>query len=155
MNRNASLFVGMTDRGWGSVGPKRWGVQRVLWTGEVPMEIEKMERAKDGFMLTFTRELEADAARLERYTMKSYTYSYHPDYGSDEMEAQELAITGVQVLQGRRTLWLGVAGLRSGPMGYVHELHIDGLRSAPDPVTGESHPLLHDRAYYTVVKALP
>src|SRR4051812_42195451 len=53
-----SLFVGETSRGWGSVGRKPFGLQRLVWTGETPMEILKMNITKTGFDLTFTKPLD-------------------------------------------------------------------------------------------------
>ena len=42
-----------------------------------------------------------------------------------------------------RTVLLDVEGLREG---FVHELHLDGVRSA----SGE--PLVHGEAYYTLIR---
>lgn len=144
----ASLWVGMTDRGWGSTGPKRDGLQRLVWTGAVPFEILRMRVQPDGFALDFTADLGPDATDLSHYRMTSYTYDYHPDYGSAETDPQEVQITGA-TLDGARTVRLHVDKLRFGGMGYVHELRVQGLASAPDKA-GHVEPLLHDAAYYTV-----
>lgn len=143
-----SMFVGMTDRGWGSVGPKRDGLQRLDWTGEVPFEIQEMRIHPHGFVLTFTKDIDLAAADLGKYRIRSHTYEYHPDYGSDEIDAMDHPITGVQRLDAR-TLVVMVEALRSGGLGYVHELTVTGLESAPDPA-GVRSPLLHGTAYYTV-----
>jgi hypothetical protein len=144
----ASMWVGMTDRGWGSTGPKRDGLQRLVWTGRRPFEIKEMRIQPDGFVLEFTLDLGADAAEAAHYRMTSYTYQYHPDYGSPEVDQREVAIMGVEAV-GPRAVRLRVDGLRSGGMGYVHELHVKDLAAAPDP-NGVREPLLHDAAYYTV-----
>ena len=92
--------------------------------------------------LTFTRPVDPDrASRPDSYRMISYTYLYHPDYGSPEVETRELNLAKVRVAAGGRSVDLTVEGLRPG---YVHELHLPGIVS----VEGEG--LLHPRAYYTL-----
>ena len=36
---DAKLYVGMTNRGWGSLGGKPFGLQRLVYTGVLPFEI--------------------------------------------------------------------------------------------------------------------
>ncbi|MDT9071498.1 hypothetical protein, partial [Escherichia coli] len=57
-----SLYVGETNRGWGSLGGKPYGLQRLVFTGEVPLEIVAMKLTRDGFDLTFTKPLDAASA---------------------------------------------------------------------------------------------
>ncbi len=73
--------------------------------------------------------------------MSSYTFLYHRDYGSPEIDAKDLSITTATVHDDRLGVDLVVTGLREV---YVHELHAPGLRDA------EGRPLLHDAAYYTL-----
>ena len=40
---DGSLYVGMTNRGWGSVGGKPYGLQRLVYTGVLPFEIHDHE----------------------------------------------------------------------------------------------------------------
>ncbi len=141
---DGSLYAGMTDRGWGSTGPKRSGLQRVAWTGRVPLEIQAITPTAGGFRLIFTRDLAADAGDPARYRMSSYTYDYHPDYGSGEMDTRTLAVTAATLGADRRTVELKVDGIRTGGMGYVHELHVDGVHAA------EGGALVHAEAYYTL-----
>ncbi|MBK7405270.1 MAG: hypothetical protein IPJ41_11720 [Phycisphaerales bacterium] len=142
-----SMLIGETDRGWGSMGRKRYGIQRIKWTGKTPFEIHTMSAVPGGFELQFTQDIDTkSAADPASYAMTSYTYEYHQTYGSDEMETQRPTITGAAVV-GPRTVRLTVAGLRSGGEGFVHELHAEGVRDA----TGA--PLLHAAAYYTLQKA--
>ena len=60
-----------------------------------------------------------------------------------EVEVETLAIAEVKVDEDRMGAHLVVEGLREG---YVHELHLDGVRSA------EGGELLHPRAYYTLIR---
>ena len=67
---DGSLYVGMTNRGWGSLGGKPYGLQRLVYTGVLPFEIHEMKLTKDGFDLTFTKPLDAATAeKLESYSL--------------------------------------------------------------------------------------
>ncbi len=141
---DGSMFVGQTDRGWGSIGRQRYGLERIVWTGNTPLEILTMSARHDGFELTFTQDLDpATAADPASYAMQSYTYNYHAEYGSPEVQTRRLDITAAQ-RTGPRAVHLRVAGLRDGGMGYVHELTAAGVRST------HGRPLLHHKAYYTL-----
>ena len=103
-----------------------------------------MTARPDGFHLAFTRAVDEETAgSLDSYKMSSYTYLLHSDYGSPEVEVETLAIAEVKVDEDRMGAHLVVEGLREG---YVHELHLDGVRSA------EGGELLHPRAYYTLIR---
>ncbi len=141
---DGSMFVGQTDRGWGSIGRQRYGLERIVWTGKSPFEIRTMSARPDGFELVFTQDVDrAGAADPGSYRMRSYTYEYHAEYGSAEMETRTPRIAGAELV-GARTVRLRVEGMRDGGMGYVHELHASGVKSA------EGLHLLHAEAYYTL-----
>lgn len=137
-----SLFVGMTNRGWGSRGQGTFGLQRVTWSGQTPFELREMRAAPGGFELEFTAPVDAKlAADPASYRLSSYTYELHEEYGSAKMDVQALSATPT-VLDPTRVR-LALDGLRPG---YVHELHYDALRAA------DGSPPLHTRAYYTLVE---
>jgi hypothetical protein len=139
---DGSLFVGMTNRGWGSVGPKSHGLQRLVWTGEVPLEIYSMFLTPTGFELTFTKPLEpATADRVAAYSMQSYTYNYFSTYGSPEVDRKAVTVQSVKLSADRKKVVLEVPGLA---VGRVYELVLEGVR-------GEGgEPVLHPQAYYTL-----
>lgn len=137
---DGSLVVGESNRGWNSQGTRSFGLERIRWTGQTPFEIEKMEARPDGFLLTFTGDVDAKTAGdPASYSMSSYTYLYHQKYGSDEVDTKPVKITSA-VVEGR-TVRLKCDGLREL---YVHELHADQVRDA------KGKPLLHSAAYYTL-----
>ena len=139
---DGSLFAGLTNRGWSSLGTASHGLQRVVWSGKTPLEIVEMKARPDGFELVFTQPIDpASASDPKSYRLSSYTYLYHATYGSDEIDARELAITAAQVAPDHRSVRLKAAGLR--PF-YVHELTAAGVRNA----AGQK--LLHPEAYYTL-----
>jgi glucose/arabinose dehydrogenase len=139
---DGSLLVGMTSRGWSSLGTKSYGLQRVKWNGPTSFAIREMRARADGFELTFTEPVEAaTAGDPASYAMKSYTYLYSGAYGSEEIETQLCPITSATVSADRRSVILKVDGRREL---YVHELRADGLKAA----TGAK--LDHPDAYYTL-----
>jgi hypothetical protein len=141
---DGSLLVGETSRGWGSVGARTEGLQRIVWSGRVPFEVREMRARPDGFELAFTAPVDpATAGATGSYRMESYTYELHSAYGSDEMDRAEPALLSARAAPDALSVRLVVEGLREG---YVHELHLPGVRSA----SGEG--LLHPVAYYTLVR---
>jgi type 1 glutamine amidotransferase len=138
---DGSLFVGQTDRGWGSLGDRSYGLQRIAWNGTVPFEVLHMNARTDGFDLEFTRDLDPEtAADPASYRFWSFTYAYHRDYGAPETDGADLEVLEAVVL-GPRRVRLVLSGMREG---FVHELHADGVRSA------DGEPLVHPEAWYTL-----
>jgi len=139
---DGGMFVGGTNRGWGSRGNKPFALDRLEWTGKIPFEVHEMKAKPDGFELTFTRPVDVETASdLNSYAMQTYTYIYQSSYGSPEVDQTTPTIKSVRVATDQRSVRLEVEGLQTG---HVHELHMEGLRST----TGA--PLLHDVGYYTL-----
>jgi hypothetical protein len=140
--RDGSLFAGMTNRGWGSVGGKPFGLQRLVWTGETPFEIQTMSLTKDGFELTFTQPLDPKTAGdAAAYAVQSHTYNYWSTYGSPEVDRRGETVRKVEVDAAGRKVRLSVDGLKPG---RVFTLTLRDVKSAG----GE--PVLHPEAYYTL-----
>ncbi len=141
---DGSLFVGMTNRGWSSLGNRSYGLTRVRQKGDIPFSIREMRAKPDGFELVLTEPVDpVSAGNLASYTMESYTYLYSGAYGSDEIEKQANRIESVTVSSDGLNVHLKVANLREL---HVHELRAEGLRSTKD------QPLLFPDAYYTLNK---
>ena len=139
---DGSMVVGETNRGWGSAGPKEYALERVVWTGKVPFEIQNMELTPDGFDLTFTEPLDtASASNLENYKMSTFRYIYQESYGSPEVDQTTAAIKSAAVSADRMKVHIVVDGMQQGA---VHELHIPDIHSAG------GKPLTHPVAYYTL-----
>lgn len=142
--KDASLFVGMSNAGWGGRGSAPWGLQRVRWTGNEPFEIHTMSARNDGFQLTFTHPVDTQAAaNPDNYMMESYTYRLESNYGGPEADKKQVRIESAQVSKDGRSVRLKISPIRAG---YVHELHIANLTNEEDTA------LLHPEAYYTLVK---
>jgi len=140
---DGSLFVGGTNRGWGSIGPKEYALERLVWTGKTPFELLDMKARPDGFELTFTEPVDkAPAADPKSYGIKTYTYVFQADYGSPEVDETKPIIESATVSDDGLRVRLVVDGLQ---VGHVHDLKLNGVRSA-----SKQAPLLHPVAYYTL-----
>jgi len=139
---DGSMFAGLTNRGWGSAGTSTSGLQRLLWTGKVPMEMKTVSAMPDGFEIEFTHPVDKKfAENLDSYTGRSYIYKYHPVYGSPTVNEEKLAIKGVKISDDGMKVRVVVDNLRQY---YLHEINVGGIRST----TGL--PVLHGTAYYTL-----
>lgn len=142
MASNGSLFVGGTNRGWGSRGSKEFAVERLDWTGKLPFEIKTMRLNKDGFRLTFTKPVDPlSASNMKNYSMNTYTYIYREEYGSPEVDPTQATIKNATVSEDGLSVDLVIEGLREG---HVHELHTTDIKAS------SKEPLLHREAYYTL-----
>jgi hypothetical protein len=129
-------------RGWGSVGGKPYGLQRLVYTGVLPFEIHQMKLTSEGFDLTFTKPLNVESAKgLNVYNLESFTHHYWGTYGSPEMDHKAEKIQAVSVSADGKQVSLKVSGFRPG---RIYELHLDGVKSA------EGDALLHPVGYYTL-----
>lgn len=139
---DGSLYVGGTNRGWGSRGQKQGAVDRLYWNGKVPFEVHEMRIKPDGFELTFTKPVnKKTVADLKSYTIKTYTYIMQSDYGSPEVDATAPTIKSVSVADDGKSARMVIDGL---VIGSVHELAMPGIRST------DGLPLLHNTGYYTL-----
>jgi hypothetical protein len=139
---DGSMFVGLTNRGWSSLGTASYGLQRLVWTGKVPFEIKEMRAQSDGFELVFTNPVDrASASESAAWTMSSYTYLYQSTYGSDEIQKHDLSVANAAVSDDGLRVRLKISELREL---FVHELVAHGVRSH------DGEPLLHPYAYYTL-----
>ena len=139
---DGSMYAGLTNRGWSSLGPAAYGLERLVWTGLTPFEIRAIRALPDGFELEFTLPVDRDtAARPGSYALSNHTYLYHSKYGSDEIDPRALTVTGATVSADGLRVRLAVEGLR--PL-HVHEFAAAGVRSAAGAA------LLHPQAFYTL-----
>jgi glucose/arabinose dehydrogenase len=142
MAPNGSVFVGGTNRGWGSRGPKDFAVQRVDWTGKVPFEMKEMRSTVDGFELVFTQRVDQDAAAdPASYAIETYTYIYREQYGSPEVDHTTPTIRSAVVSDDQLRVRLKIDGLQ---IGHVHELTVRGVKNT------DGASVLHPIAYYTL-----
>ncbi len=119
---DGSLWVGQTDHGW--AGDK--GIQRIVWTGRTPLDVQEMHVTKKGFELVFSRPVEAASASLPgAYKFQRYYYDYHAAYGSKQHELQDVPVTSVTLSPDRKRVSLEFADLVAW---RVYELRLTGIK---------------------------
>lgn len=141
--QDGSLFVGETNRGWGSAGEANEGLQRLTWNGALPFEIRTVKAMPDGFEVEFTKPVDRKSAEdLASYRVESFLYKYQAVYGSPTINKEALPLKGVRVSADGMKARLLVGDLRKY---YIHQLTLEGVRG----VEG-SYSLVHPIAYYTL-----
>ncbi|MFO0807302.1 MAG: hypothetical protein U0746_01625 [Gemmataceae bacterium] len=139
---DGKLYAGQTNRGWGSVGGRSQGLQRLEYTGALPFEIHTVKLTRDGFDLAFTKPVDAMSAEAaSAVSVASHTYNYWSTYGSPEVDVRAETVSAVKLGADARTLSFSVAKLRPG---RVYSIHLTGVRST------DGQPVLHSDAYYTI-----
>jgi glucose/arabinose dehydrogenase len=139
---DGSLYVGGTNRGWGSRGPGNFALERVSWTGRKPFDILALRAKSDGFELEFTEPVDAaTAGDVRNYAARGFTYIYQSSYGSPEVDDAPCPIEKAEVSADGRRVRLRMSNLREC---VIHEIKAPGVRS----VAGG--PLLHDTGWYTL-----
>ena len=140
---DGSLFVGETNRGWGSAGDAKDGLQRLSWNGLLPFEMKTVKAMPDGFEIEFTKPIDKQkASNLAAYAVESYIYKYHAVYGSPTVNVQNCPVKGVRVSEDGMTVRIIVANLRKN---YIHKITLDGIRDQEN-----SYSLIHTTGYYTL-----
>lgn len=139
---DGSMFVGMTSRGWGSTGKDNFGLQRLVWNGLTPFEINAIHAKSDGFEITFTQPVDVKSVKnAASYALRSYIYEYHHQYGSPIINVKDMKIKGISVSSDKKSVRISIDGIRQF---YIHEFILKGI------LNEEGDPLLHETAYYTL-----
>ncbi|QNN40919.1 hypothetical protein [Pedobacter roseus] len=140
---DGSLFVGETNRGWGSAGDANEGLERLVYNNKTPFEMKAVRAMPDGFEVEFTMPVDRKSAEdLASYDAESFIYKYHPVYGSPPVNTEKLKISGVKVSADGLKARIIVKNLRQY---YIHTITLDGLRSQDG-----FYSLVHPVAYYTL-----
>ncbi len=138
---DGSMFVGMTNRGWGSWGPEPFGLQRVEWNGKVPFVMKAIKAMPDGFEIEFTGPVDIRRAKAANYSVTSFTYKYEHKYGSPVINDTEREVKAMTISPDGKRLRLVLDSVKPG---YIHEIKAEGIRSA------DNYLLMHNVAYYTL-----
>lgn len=139
---DGSLFAGMTSRGWASTGKEDYALQRLEWNGEIPFEMKNIHALPDGVEIEFTSPAKSPQLKnAMNYSVNSFTYEYHHEYGSPIINNRERKIIGIIPNEDGSKVKLILDSLIEG---YIHEIKIQGIESKEDRA------LLHNTAYYTM-----
>lgn len=141
---DGSLFVGETNRGWGSAGDANEGLERLVYdNNRTPFEMKAVRAMPDGFEIEFTKPVDQKSAEdLASYDVESYIYKYHPVYGSPPVNKEPNKVKGVKLSADGLRARIIVDNLRQY---YIHTITVNGVREKSSSST-----LLHPIAYYTL-----
>lgn len=138
---DGSLLVGLTNRGWSSLGNRSYGLERVNFSGQIPFAMKEIKARPDGFLVTFTEPIEESSFDPKSIKLTSFTYEYSSRYGGDEMDTRTHQISEAIVSENGLNVDVKVKGLRES---YVFEFLVTGIKSK----SGRS--LEHPDAWYTL-----
>jgi len=141
---DGSLFVGETNRGWGSAGDANEGLERLVYdNNKTPFEMKAVRAMPDGFEIEFTKPVDQKSAEdLASYDVESYIYKYHPVYGSPPVNKEPNKVKGVKLSADGLRARIIVDNLRQY---YIHTITVNGVQEK-----GSNSTLLHPIAYYTL-----
>lgn len=141
-SQDNSLNVGMSDRGWHSSGPKRYGLQKLVWTGKTPFEIKTISARPDGFELEFTKPINKETITdFSNITVTSFDYAYQQKYGSDLFEKEKSEIKAIKLTENNTKLRFTIDQLREG---FIYEIRGNGIKDS------NGNPLLHEYGFYSL-----
>ena len=126
---DGSLWVGQTDHGWAGAE----GLQRIVFTGNTPMDIHTMSLTEEGFDLTFTEPAEQEVASdPANYNFSHYYYDYYkkdatePVDKSIQVDLQTVPVKKVSVSQDGKKVSITLGKMKAG---YIYELKLDNITS--------------------------
>lgn len=109
------MMVGQTSRGWGATGKESYALERLVWTGKIPFEMHTVQAMPDGFLITLTKPVDkSTAANANNYSIESFTYKYHSNYGSPPINIATHQVEAAVVSEDSLEIRLVLDGLREG-----------------------------------------
>ena len=141
-DKDGAMWVGETGRGWTARGPKQFGLQKVTWNGTVPFEIQDVKITKEGFNVTFTKEI--DEATAKDFTLEHWWYEYRRNYGSPKDNITPVKPKSVSLSADKKVLTIKSDLLEKKVYGFDF--------SKVKGIDGKS--LGNAKAYYTLVNKL-
>ncbi len=115
---DGSLICGLTNRGWGGLAPGH-GVKRIVWNGDVPLEMKHVRLVSGGFDIEFTHPL-SEAPTPEQIEVDTYDYNWWWKYGSPEQRHQLLEVESTRLSEDGRTLRVDIPQLSAGRVARLH-----------------------------------
>jgi len=137
-----NLLCGGTNRGWPVRGIKPFALEKLVWTGHTPFEIECITISPKGFTLSFTKPVDSITGNQStNYKISTFTHIYHGGYGGPEVDQSKPIVTSAKISENGLKAEITLPEIIKG---HVYEFDLSSLRSK----TQEK--LLHKNAYYTV-----
>lgn len=121
---DGSLWAGHVQYGF----PGDRGIQRIVYTGKVPMDVYSMSLTSTGFDLTFTQPVDENTAlNPENYKFRNYYYEYHAKYGSDLFDVQSVQVSNIRISSDKKKVSITLASLKAE---RIYELQLGDIRSS-------------------------
>ena len=143
---DGALYIAETVRGWMSTEGGE-GIQRIVWTGENPVDILHLRLATPGFALTFTEPMATTTGKSDNYRVRRFRYNYHIQDGSLRRDEVDVPIKSSRLREDQRTVELELQEMQPD---FIYEFEV----IAPLAST-KGRPLLNPVAYYTANRLLP
>lgn len=138
---DGSLYVAQTTRGWGQGD----GLQRIVWSKQIPTEIQSMKLTKNGFHLDFTKEMNLkDLENPKNYRLNRFRYLYTPA-GSPRVDEATISLSSIHPSSDRRSVEIRFSDLDPG---YIYQLDVENLFAV------DGKPLENPQAFYTLTRLL-
>ena len=115
---DGSLWVGQTHLSWAGGS----GLQRITWTGKIPMSVSAMKLTETGFKLSFTKPLARPA--VENFVFQRYYYKYHQSYGSPQLGKEPIKVTNLKLASDGKSVSINLEKLNPG---YVYQLNLKNI----------------------------
>jgi hypothetical protein len=136
---DGSLWIGQISfGGWGG----QPGMQRIVNTGDAPMEVYTMSLTRNGFDFTFTQNADmASATNPANYKIRRYRYEYKkkdPEEGIDiapQVDVQDVTIISTKLSKDGKKVSLTIDGLKPG---FIYEVNLGDIKTpAGQPLTNK------------------
>jgi mono/diheme cytochrome c family protein len=137
---DGALYIAQTVRGWMSTEGNE-GLQRVVWSGEVPVDLLNVKLTAKGFALRYTTPMNTAIGDVSQYQVKRFLYNYHPLDGSLRVSETDVPVTRVQAAADGQGVEVELLELQPG---FVYELNV-----GRKVLSRTGRPLANAIAYYT------
>lgn len=135
-----ALYVAQTTGGWGARGAKLFALEKVVYEGRLPFEMQTVHLTKDGFEIAFTKPLAKEPA-VSDASVEQFRYHYWATYGSPEIDRKAVKVTRVWLSPDGKTLTIECPGLEKE---RICEIRLRGVTSR------DGDPLAHAECWYTL-----
>ena len=142
-DEQGSLWVGQTERGWGSQGPKSFGLQRIDWKGQTPFDILRVDATAAGFVIELTKPM-AGTLEPSGVYIREYGYRYWGTYGSDEFDSRRVAVKAVRISTDHKRIEIDTGRRQTEKCFQIR------LRTPVRSAAGEE--LLTPEAFYSLIR---
>lgn len=146
---DGNLWIGQIGFG-GWMPDSSSGIQKITFTGKMPMDVYMMNLTPGGFDITFTKQLDNVSARdVNNFKMRRYRYEYKKkdiNEGIDDapqVDVKEVNVDSINLSGDRKKISLLIRDMQPG---FIYELTLGDIKSS------DGEPLSNKLVCYTVNK---